>query len=91
MDAAIMAAYYRGYVTKKQSLDGSMAVIGLGTAALAKYLGDGVVVACENSPLSSTISGDRIKVLDAVSKIKEAHPDILARPLKVDMAYHSRK
>ena len=91
MDFAIIFAYYRGFVTKKQGLDGAMAAVGLGPQDVTKFLCDGVVVACENSPSSTTISGDREKVLDVVAKIKAEMPDMLARPLKVDMAYHSRK
>ena len=90
MEAAIIAAYYRGLVTKKQTLAGAMAAVGLGADQVARFLGDGVVVACHNSPTSSTISGDREQVLATVAKIKDEMPDVLARPLKVDMAYHSR-
>ncbi|KAH7115402.1 hypothetical protein B0J13DRAFT_654214, partial [Dactylonectria estremocensis] len=89
MEAAIISAYYRGYVTKQQTIEGAMAAVGLGPEAVSKYLTDGVVVACENSGQSSTISGDRKKVLEVVSRIKSEMPDVLARPLKVDMAYHS--
>jgi malonyl CoA-acyl carrier protein transacylase len=91
MDAAIIAAYYRGFVTKKQTSTGAMAAVGLGPKDVAKFLIDGLVIACENSSSSTTISGDREKVLGAVAKIKEELPDVLARPLKVDMAYHSRE
>ena len=91
MEAAIISAYYRGYVTTKQTLDGGMAAVGLGASEAAEFLVEGVVIACENSPHSVTISGDRLKVLEVAGKIKEAMPDVLARPLKVNMAYHSRK
>lgn len=67
-----------------------MAAVGLGPKEASRYLVDGVVVACENSPTSVTISGDKDKVLEVVSKIKSECPDTLARLLKVDMAYHSR-
>lgn len=68
-----------------------MAAIGLGPEDVSKSLVDGVVVACENSPQSSTISGDKEKVMEVIARIKAEMPDVLARPLKVDMAYHSRK
>lgn len=90
-EAAIICAYYRGYVTKQQTLAGAMAAVGLGRQAVSKFLIDGVVVACENSPQSSTISGDKEKVMEVIARIKAEMPDVLARPLKVDMAYHSRK
>lgn len=89
-EAAIIAAYYRGFVTKQQALEGAMAAVGLGPKEASGYLVDGVVVACENSPTSVTISGDKDKVVEVISKIKSECPDTLARLLKVDMAYHSR-
>ncbi len=91
MDEAITIAYYRGYVTTHQTLEGSMAAVGLGAAELAALLPPGVVVACENSPSSSTISGDSAKVRDVMAALKEKTPDTLVRALKVDMAYHSRE
>lgn len=91
MEAAIIAAYYRGYVMTKHTLDGGMAAVGLGREAVTPFLTEGVVVACENSPESTTISGDREMVFEVVERIKAALPGVLARPLKVNMAYHSRK
>ncbi|KAH8650845.1 hypothetical protein BGZ60DRAFT_534031 [Tricladium varicosporioides] len=89
MEEAIIIAYYRGYVTMRQTLDGSMAAVGLGSHELSAYLSPGVVLACENSPNSSTISGDSTKVLEITDLIKQKSPDTLVRILKVDMAYHS--
>lgn len=91
MEAAIIVAYYRGYVTTKRALDGGMVAVGLGCEAVAPFLTEGVVVACENSPDSTTISDDREKVLGVVGRIKAVLPDVLARPLNVNMAYHSRE
>ncbi|KAI0176547.1 hypothetical protein GGR52DRAFT_571510 [Hypoxylon sp. FL1284] len=90
LEFAIKAAYYRGLVSSStRRRDGSMAAIGLGAAEVAKLLPDGVVVACENSPQSTTISGNGVLVRQVVSAIKAAKPDTLARVLQVDMAYHS--
>jgi acyl transferase domain-containing protein/SAM-dependent methyltransferase len=89
MEEAITIAYYRGYITTKQTRPGAMAAIGLGAQHIARFLIDGVVVACENSPDSCTISGDAESVIEVVDKIKEAMPDVLTRLLKVDIAYHS--
>ncbi|KAJ2896892.1 putative polyketide synthase [Zalerion maritima] len=89
MDLAIIVAYYRGFVTKNQGGAGAMAAIGMGAGETRPYLADGVVVACENSPSSSTISGPREKVLETVEAIKESCPGVLARALKVNMGYHS--
>ncbi|CRG83422.1 hypothetical protein PISL3812_00773 [Talaromyces islandicus] len=89
MEEAIIIAYYRGLVTNYQTLNGGMAAIGLGSETARKYLRPGVVIACENSPSSTTISGSS-GTLDAVLEdIKRHHNDVLARRLKVDMAYHS--
>ncbi len=68
-----------------------MAAVGLGAAEVARFLRAGVCVACENSPSSTTISGDGKAVQKALAAIRQEYPDVLARLLKVDMAYHSRK
>ena len=86
---AIIAAFYRGFVTKRQKKSGSMAAIGMGWEDTTKYLVPGVTIACENSPKSVTISGDFDKVQSVVSDIKKANPEALAKQLKVDQAYHS--
>lgn len=87
----MIVAYYRGYVTKEQKLAGGMAAIGLSANATSTFLRDGVVIACENSPSSTTISGDIRELEEVMKQIKEERPDILTRQLKVDMAYHSRQ
>ncbi|KAK3687394.1 KR domain-containing protein [Podospora appendiculata] len=89
MAEAVILAYYRGYVTKQQTLVGGMAAVGLGREDVAPFLVDGVVVACENSPNSTTISGDKDRLELVIDAIKADKPDVLARQLKVDMAYHS--
>lgn len=66
-----------------------MAAVGLGREEVTEYLTDGVTIACENSPDSTTLSGDADQIDLVVSKIKESCPDTLARRLRVDMAYHS--
>jgi acyl transferase domain-containing protein len=88
MQEAIIIAFYRGHVTK-QSLGGGMAAIGLGADDLSEFLVEGVVLACENSPNSSTISGDSSKVKEVADAIKQKLPDVFVRVLKVEMAYHS--
>ncbi|KAL7621887.1 hypothetical protein AAE478_007387 [Parahypoxylon ruwenzoriense] len=90
LEFAIKVAYYRGLVSSAgRSKDGAMAAIGLGAREVSKLLPDGVVIACENSPQSTTISGYRPLVEQVVSTIKAVKPDTFARLLKVDMAYHS--
>ena len=55
------------------------------------YLSRGVVIACENSPSSVTLSGDKKALNSVVVKITAEKPEVFVRHLKVDMAYHSRK
>lgn len=86
---AIIIAFYRGLVTKRQTKPGSMAAIGMGAEDVEQYLQSGVVIACENSPKSITIAGDTDVVEATVDVIKALRPGVLARLLQVDMAYHS--
>ena len=91
LEFAITAAYYRGFVVKDGGAAGAMAAVGLGEAHLSDILSDRVTLACENSPDSTTISGDRKSVEDAVAFIQKSKPGVFARMLKVDVAYHSCK
>lgn len=91
LEFAMAAAYYRGFVTRSGRRDGAMAAIGLGAEQTRPFLCEEVVVACENSPQSTTISGDRDRVEQVVSSIEQSQPGTFARVLKVDMAYHSRE
>ncbi|KAI1117885.1 hypothetical protein F5Y14DRAFT_402316 [Nemania sp. NC0429] len=86
---AVTSAYFRGYVSKTATTPGGMAAIGLGAEETRPFLPERVVVACENSPASTTISGDLDQISVALENIKAAKPDIFARALKVEMAYHS--
>ena len=88
---AITVAYYRGYVTRIQKSAGAMAAIGLDAKSVSRLLRNGVVIACENSPNSTTISGDLPELGKVIKVIKDQRPDVLVRQLKVDIAYHSRK
>ncbi|KAF4884019.1 Highly reducing polyketide synthase FUM1 [Colletotrichum fructicola] len=86
---AIIAAYYRGIASSEVTKVGAMAAVGMGRAKTAPFLISGVVIACENSPSSVTISGDAERVENVLSEIRAAHPEVLARLLKVEKAYHS--
>lgn len=88
-EEAITAAWLRGAATLEQKRKGAMAAIGLGWNDVESFLIPGVVRACENSPKSVTLSGDADKLAGVVLEIHKAHPDVLARMLKVDKAYHS--
>jgi acyl transferase domain-containing protein/NADPH:quinone reductase-like Zn-dependent oxidoreductase len=93
MPEAIVAAYYRGQVTKDVAQGGAMMAVGLGAAEAAEHIaavgGEGkVVVACHNSPSSSTLSGDADK-LDELRARLDAE-GIFARGVKTGgKAYHS--
>ncbi|KAI0477937.1 hypothetical protein GGR56DRAFT_432914 [Xylariaceae sp. FL0804] len=93
---AILVAYYRGkampWVKKTlaaNGVEGGMAAVGLGSEQVTPFLAKGVVVGCENSPDSTTLTGDKDVLENVLGRVKEAHPDVLARELKVDRAYHS--
>lgn len=97
LEGAMSAAYFRGQatITLKQThadLKGSMMAVGCGTAdcePLFKQLPEGIkaVAACENSPSSTTISGDT----EAIDQLGALFQDkgIFNRKLFVDVAYHS--
>ena len=92
LTAALVVAYYRGYVLKKTATGaGQMAAIGLGMNETANLLDDGVVAACENDPSNTTISGASDKVEKILKDIRKEMPNVFCRELKVDKAYHSRK
>ena len=86
---AIIAAHHRGAVTTKQKREGAMAAIGMSWKDTEKFILPNVVVACDNSPESVTISGDADSVKTVVANVKQSQPDVLARQLQVDKAYHS--
>lgn len=89
IEQAIIIAYYRGMVMKNLRRKGAMAAIGLDAMTIRRFLKPGVVVACENSPNSTTISGDEDVLLQVLEEIKDNHDEVFARLLKVDVAYHS--
>lgn len=90
-EAAIATASFRGITTKHSTKIGAMAAIGLGRKEVSGFLKLGVVIACENSQSSVTLSGDSQQVQEVVGQIRKERPDILARILLVEKAYHSRQ
>ncbi|KAK5659385.1 hypothetical protein OQA88_1478 [Cercophora sp. LCS_1] len=87
---AIRAAYYRGQATMHvEKSKGGMAAVGLGRDAVTPFLVPGVLIGCENSPDSVTLSGDIDKLTSVMDSIQAAHPTVLVRELRVDCAYHS--
>lgn len=87
----ITAAYYRGYALEKFAPSGgTMLAVGKGLAEVDPYLSRfdaEIVVACENSPESVTLSGTKVAILEAKSIFDSE--GIFARELKTGMAYHS--
>jgi NADPH:quinone reductase-like Zn-dependent oxidoreductase/ubiquinone/menaquinone biosynthesis C-methylase UbiE len=91
----INRAYQRGVSSAKAKkmadVPGSMMAVSLNESEAMRYLQKATrgaaVLACVNSPLSQTLSGDET----AIDEIKEAldRDGVFARKLKVDTAYHS--
>jgi acyl transferase domain-containing protein len=99
-ESAMAAAYYRGQaiIELKEThpnLKGSMMAVGAGAEELKPMLkalnrkggGPQAVVACENSPSSTTLSGDEA----AIDRVGTMFTDkgVFNRKLFVDVAYHS--
>ncbi|KAF2088078.1 polyketide synthase [Saccharata proteae CBS 121410] len=96
IESSMAIAYYRGQAVlelKSQYPDaaGGMLAVGAGPdelRPLTKMLRRGkAVVACENSPSSSTISGDEEAIDELVAEIEKNQ--WFNRKLRVDVAYHS--
>lgn len=94
--ASMAIAYYRSMLAADENLrgfaKGGMVAVGLGVVDTERYLErltcDGkACVACINSPISTTVSGD----LSAIKEVEAmATADgVSARRLKVDIGYHS--
>ena len=92
---AVAVAYFRGKVStsikSRSGLSGAMMAVGMTSAdvlPLLKQLEEGkVLVACENSPSSITVSGDESAISELMLILKEKN--IFARKLAVEVAYHS--
>ncbi|XXH03512.1 hypothetical protein Hte_009917 [Hypoxylon texense] len=97
LEAAMSAAYYRGQAIialKKDFPDvkGAMMAVGMGAEELQPLFEQlrhplKAVAACENSPSSTTVSGDA-EAIDELSDIMTTK-QIFNRKLFVDVAYHS--
>ncbi|KAI9784711.1 MAG: hypothetical protein M1835_003514 [Candelina submexicana] len=89
--SAIIIAYYHGQVSKKQTRPGGMLAVGMSQVAITPYLMEGLVVACENSAQSVTLSSDRKQISKVAQTIANKDSEIFIRHLKVGVAYHSSK
>ena len=92
-EEAILIAYYRGLATLGLGKihRGGMAAIGLGRDQVTPYLRTGVIIGCENSPNSTTLTGDTDILEQIMASIQNDQPEVLVRALHVECAYHSRK
>ncbi|KAJ6105499.1 Acyl transferase/acyl hydrolase/lysophospholipase [Penicillium capsulatum] len=94
-EGAWKAAYYRGYVSSKQtSSNGAMMAVGLDKVQIEGYMGTvresshgELIIACYNSPSNNTVSGDE----DLVNRLKKTldSDSVFTRKLDVKNAYHS--
>jgi SAM-dependent methyltransferase len=66
-----------------------MAAVGLSPKKAQAYLKEGVIIACENSPNSVTLSGDKDTLDSVLNEIHNNDKDVFYRRLAVDVAYHS--
>jgi acyl transferase domain-containing protein len=94
-ESAIMISYHRGFLSKRckhlLKINGAMLAVGVGEEELHSHISrltaGHVVIACCNSPLSTTVSGDEAGITE-LKKILERSA-ISVKRLKVDTAYHS--
>ncbi|KAK2057820.1 beta-ketoacyl synthase domain-containing protein [Colletotrichum caudatum] len=94
-ETALEVSYRRGFMSQACarviSGGGAMMAVGLGEDDVKKYVDQTrtglVCVACVNSPVSTTISGDE-SAIDELKQILDGE-SIFNRKLKVDTAYHS--
>ncbi|PKY05762.1 putative polyketide synthase [Aspergillus campestris IBT 28561] len=86
---AIAVAYFRGQAAQCVSVPGAMLAVGLSSEQVGPYLEPGIIVACENSPQSVTLSGDEEVILRVMDRIKAEDESVLCRQLAVAVAYHS--
>ena len=92
---ALGVVYLRGELAfkhqKSSSLAGGMLAAGIGLDQAERYAANTtngrVVVACVNSPESTTLSGDLPALNEIASRLEKN--GIFARQLKVPLAYHS--
>ncbi|KAF5679757.1 hypothetical protein FDENT_8623 [Fusarium denticulatum] len=85
---AIITAFLRGYAVQRHAPFGSMLAVGLGAQEAASYLSStDVVVACQNSPRSTTLSGTQAAITSMRERLQAE--GIFARELNTGKAYHS--
>ncbi|KAF5859954.1 hypothetical protein ETB97_002151 [Aspergillus alliaceus] len=89
LEAAMILAYTRGVIAEKAPENGGMLAVAFGRAEVSQYLQNDIVVACENSPQSVTLAGDRGQLEHVAAQIQEGEDDMMMKWLPVKRAYHS--
>ncbi|KAI4719803.1 ketoacyl-synt-domain-containing protein [Aureobasidium sp. EXF-10727] len=87
---AIAVAYYRGIAVTKHGKPGAMMAVGLGSNEVSPYIQNqpDIVVACQNSPQSVTLSGGAAAIAEVHACLSQAR--IFSRVLNTSQnAYHS--
>ena len=87
---AIIAAFYRGLAVNNVAPMGTMLAAGVGVKEVDHFITDlseDVVIACENSSSSVTLSGTFTGIQDAKKRLDSAK--VFARELNTGKAYHS--
>lgn len=81
----------RGAIRDQLGAKGAMAALGMNAEDVEALLPDhGLIgIAAVNGPASTTISGDYDKIHEFLAEFEAAHPNVLARALRVDTAWHS--
>ncbi|GKZ32480.1 type I Iterative Polyketide synthase (PKS) [Aspergillus brasiliensis] len=85
---AFANSFYRGQAVAQKSPAGSMLAVGVGVDRIKHYIRDTeVVVACENSPESVTLSGSKSAIERLITQLEAS--GVFARELRTGRPYHS--
>ena len=82
---------HRGLIRGHIDRIGGMAAIGMGARELAAFMPDdgSVEIGAYNSPSMVTVSGERAAIEALIARLKAHDPNVLARLLDLDFAWHS--
>ncbi len=82
---------HRGLIRGHIDRVGAMAAIGLGAVDLAQFLpADGSIeIGAYNAPTMVTVTGERAAIEELIARLNAHDPNILARLLDLDFAWHS--
>ncbi|KAI2833474.1 hypothetical protein CBS147482_403 [Aspergillus niger] len=85
---AFVTSFYRGQAVAQECSAGSMLAVGVGMDRIEPYIRDtDVVIACENSPKSVTLSGSESSTAKLILQLEAS--EIFVRELKTGRPYHS--